>query len=234
MNGSEFGDRERRLGQVLEVVLREARLVDEDHRVRRRPVDEAHRHRAVRRMVDRALALDDDPVGAVLALLDEPLHGAIREVADDPIDGHAPALDHHPGLAGRDHGRRGAVASRGRDQFQGHGHLADRAVRPDGQDHALARADVAGRRRSPSGPAAAGSRSGACRPRRPPPRTPGRRRGTDAARSGCPGPRRSPRGSSSRHAAGRRPPVGAMPINSPFGRTAAAERLVERRDEGTS
>ena len=108
--------------------------------MRGRPVDEAHRHGAVGGMVDRALALDDDPVSARLALLDQPLHGAIREVADDPIDGHAPALDHHPGLAGRDHGRRRAVAPRGRDQLQGHGHLADRAVGPDRQDHPLARA----------------------------------------------------------------------------------------------
>ena len=30
-----------------------------------------------------------------------------------PVDGHAPALDHHPGLAGRDHDRRVAGA-RGR------------------------------------------------------------------------------------------------------------------------
>ena len=132
-------DRERGLGQVREVVLGEPRLVDEDHRVRRRAVDEPHRHGAVGGMVDRALALDDHPVAARLALLDEPLDRAVGEVADDPVDGHAPALDHHPGLAGRDHDRRGAVAPRRRDQLQGHRHLADRAVGADGQDHALAR-----------------------------------------------------------------------------------------------
>ena len=131
-----------------------------------------------------------------LALLDEPLDGAVREVADDPVDGDAPALDHHPGLAGRDHDRRGAVAPRRRDQLQGDRHLADRAVRPDRQDHPLARAGAAARPPSPSGRAAAGSRSAGCRPPPPPPRTPDRRRGTGAARNGCRGRPRSPRGSS--------------------------------------
>ena len=133
------GDRERRFGQVGEVVLGQPRLVDEDHRVRRRTMDQGHRHGAVGRMVDRALALDDHPVAPALALLDEPLHRTVAEVADDPVHRHAPALDHHPGLAGRDHDRRSAVAPRGRDQLEGDRHLADRAVGADGQDHALAR-----------------------------------------------------------------------------------------------
>ena len=36
-----------------------------------------------------------------LALLDQPLDGALGEVADQPVDRDAPAVDHHPRLAGR-------------------------------------------------------------------------------------------------------------------------------------
>ena len=95
--------------------------------------------RAVRGVVQAPLPLDDHPVAARLALLGEPLGGALDEVGDDPVDGHAPALDHHPGLAGG-HERR-AAAGRGRRaaQLEGDGHLADRAVRADGQEHPLAR-----------------------------------------------------------------------------------------------
>ena len=52
------------LGQVVEVVLGQAGLVDQDHRLRRRAVDQRQRHRRVGRVVERALALDDDPVAA--------------------------------------------------------------------------------------------------------------------------------------------------------------------------
>ena len=106
MNGGRSAIGNERLGQVVEVVVGQARLVDHDHRVRRRPVDEAERHRRVGRVVERALALDDDPVAAALALLDHPLDRALDEVADHPVDRDAPALDHHPGLAGRDERRR--------------------------------------------------------------------------------------------------------------------------------
>ena len=156
---AELGDRERRLGQVVEVVLGLAGLVDEDHRVRGRAVDQAHRDRAVGRVVDRALALDEDPVAAALALLDEPLDGAVGEVADDPVDGHAPALDHHPGLAGRDHrppaspARRAAATSSSATDI-----LPIGAVGARRSGSPACRAGAAGRRPSPSGRAGAGSR----------------------------------------------------------------------------
>ena len=105
MNGPSVGDRERRVGQVVEVVLGLAGLVDEDHRLGRRAVDQRERHRRVRRVVERALALDDHPVAAPLALLDHPLDRALGEVADEAVDRGAPAVDHHPGLAGRDERR---------------------------------------------------------------------------------------------------------------------------------
>ena len=151
----------------------------------------------VGRMVDRALALDDHPVAAFLALLDEPLDGALGEVADQPVDGDAPALDHHPGLAGRHERRRGAVTPGGRDQLERDRHLADGAIRPDGQDHPLPGhvAPPHGRLHPVGWPAVVDQpRAGAPPPRR---RTPGRRRGTGAARNGRPVPRGSPRGWSS-------------------------------------
>ena len=76
---------------------------------------------------------------SALALLDQPLDRALGEVADQPVDRDAPALDHHPGLAGRDE-RRAIAAGHGRPrQLERDRHLADRAVAADGQDHPLAR-----------------------------------------------------------------------------------------------
>jgi hypothetical protein len=69
-------DRERHVGRWSKSCFRKAWLVYEDHGVRCPAVDETHRHRAVSRMVDRALALDEHPVAAGLALLDEPLDRA--------------------------------------------------------------------------------------------------------------------------------------------------------------
>ena len=107
-------------------------------------VDQRERHRRVGRVVERALALDDHPVAAPLALLDHPLDGALGEVADQPVDRDAPALDHHPGLAGRDERRLAArLRPRPLRELQPDGHLADRAVRADGEDHPLARAVAA-------------------------------------------------------------------------------------------
>ena len=56
-------------------------------------------------MVERALALDEDLVAEPFALFDEPLDGALGEVADEAVDGDPPALDHHAGLAGRHEAR---------------------------------------------------------------------------------------------------------------------------------
>ena len=194
MNPGRLGDRERRLGQVVEVVLGEARLVDHDHRLRRRAVDERQRHRRVGRVVERALALDDDPVAEALALLDQPLDRALGEVADQPVDRHAPALDHHPGLAGR-HERRLVAGRQGRaPQLERDRHLADRAVAADRQDHPLARPVPSpdGRLHPVRRPAVVDDRW--CRVPPRPPRTPGRRRGTCAARTGRRDRPRSPRG----------------------------------------
>ena len=62
MNSGSFAIGNERIRHVVPVVLREPGLVDHDHRLRRRAVDQPERHRRVRRVVERALALDDDPV----------------------------------------------------------------------------------------------------------------------------------------------------------------------------
>ena len=90
-------------------------------------------------MVQRALALHDDPVAELLALAHQPLDGALGEVADQAVDRDAPALDHHPGLAGRHERDRVAARLGGSPELEGDRHLADRAVAADGQDHPLAR-----------------------------------------------------------------------------------------------
>ncbi len=92
-------DGEGPVGQVVEVVVGEARLVDQDHGLRCRAVDEAQRHRRVGGVVERALALDEDPVAQLLALLHDAFDGALDEVRHDRVDGRAPALDHDARLA---------------------------------------------------------------------------------------------------------------------------------------
>ena len=229
---AELGDRERRLGQVVEVVLGEARLVDEDHRVRRRAVDEPQRHGAVGRVVDGALALDEDPVAARLALLDEPLDRAVGEVADRPIDGHAPALDHHPGLAGRDHGGRHAVAA---------GRRRPAPARPTSCRCAQSVPTVRITRLPGQVPPA----DRRLHPVRRPPVVDERDAGGGGGRgelrvvaqelveagmdveAGRDGLERIAAASSG----GSLPPVGAMPMSRPSGRTGPAERLVEAGHE---
>ena len=115
-------------------------------------------------MVERALALDEDPVAERLALLDQPLDGALGEVADEPVDRDAPALDHHPGLAGRHEdarcrprpGRPGAARarptscrSRSRVPTVRITRLPGHVAAPDGGLHPLGRAPVVDDRRSP-------------------------------------------------------------------------------------
>ena len=165
MNPGQRGDRERRLREMVEVVLGEPGLVDHDHRLRRRAVDERERHRRIGRVIERALALDDHPIAQGLALLDEPFHRALGEVADEPVDGHAPALDHHPGLAGRHEDRglagreRRTCAARGRPTSCRWRSRSRRSGSPACPGRGGARPP------SPSAPAAGGSRRSRCRGR---------------------------------------------------------------------
>ncbi len=120
-------------------MLLETHAVDEHHRVWRGAVDQPQRDGRVGRVVERPLPLDEDPVATSLALLDERLRCALEEVRDHAVDGDAPALDHHAGLAGRHERRPQAGLGRRAPELERHGHLSDRAVRPNGQDHARSR-----------------------------------------------------------------------------------------------
>ena len=195
-------------------------------------VDERQRDRAVGGVVERSLALDDDPVAALLALLDEPLDRALREVADQPVDGDAPALDHHPGLAGRRRsGARRPAASAARRSSS----ATD--ILPIAQSVPTVRITrLPGPWRRPTDVSYRSGRPAVVDDR-------GRRAPRAASANSGSSPRNvcSPEWMSSpariasedRRAPGRGslPPVGAMPISSPFARGLARERLVERGDD---
>ena len=112
----ELRQREQRMaGIALDLGL--AGHVAEHEEVRRAAVDQPERDAGVRRMGDRALALDEQQLAAALVTLDdEPLGRAGDEVGDDRVDGDPPARDRDPGLAGRDEARlrARAPAPRGR------------------------------------------------------------------------------------------------------------------------
>ena len=135
-------DREERrataIGTFPAVMAEPARLVDEDHGVGRRAVEEAQRHRRVGGVVERALALHEDPVTHLLGSLHEPLGGAIDEVGDDAVDSDAPALDHDARLPGGHEDGRETGPERRRAELERHAHLADGAVGADGEDDVAA------------------------------------------------------------------------------------------------
>ena len=73
--------------------------------------------------------LGDDHVAGREQRQADKLDDLQRAVAGEyPVDGDPPALDHHPGLAGRDEDPLEARGVRGGPQLERHRHLADRAV----------------------------------------------------------------------------------------------------------
>ena len=75
----------------------------EHERVRSAAVEQPERDARVRRVQQRALALDPDELAAARdALEHELLGGAREEVGDDRVDRDPPPGDRDPGLAGRD------------------------------------------------------------------------------------------------------------------------------------
>ena len=190
----------------------------------------AERHGAVGGVVERALALDDDPVA--LRSASSTIHSTVpwtkslitRSTATPqpsiimpvwPVARRPPSARHE---------RRPAQLERDR-------HLADRAVGADGEDHPLARAVRAtdGRLVALGRPAVVDDRRPSCaRPRR----TPGRRRGTCAAPRGRPAPRDRVR-IVARQASGSLPPVGAMPMSSVSAR-GQGQRVIELATTGMS
>ena len=191
----------------------------------------AEGHRRVGRVVERALALDDDPVAERLALLDQPLDRALGEVADEPIDGDAPALDHHPGLAGRDE-RRAVAGARAAARRSSSAtdilpiaqslptvritRLPGRVAAPDGRLHPVRRTPVVDDR-GPSAAAAAANSGSSPRNVWSPDRT--SRPAAIAARMIARHDVREP-------AAGRRDPD-----QQRVGWVGQGQRLVERRDD---
>ena len=194
------------------------RHVTEHVAVRRRAVDQPERHPGVRRMEQRALALDEQHLASAFDPLDdEALRGAGDEVGDHRVDGDPPPGDRDPRLAGRD--ELAAVF---------------RAVAPRGRARARrssSRSRSPSRRSGSSSPRASGSRRSEHRARRAaaagraaPPRAPrrarrarGRSRRTRAARSrGRARLRGSPR-ADRRHAGGKRPPCVATPTSAVVG-----------------
>src|SRR5215207_2139618 len=112
--------------------LSRARLVAEHEDVRRRAVDQPERDAGVRRMGERALALDEKKLAAATTAFDhELLSGACEEVGDDGIHGDPPACDHDPGLAGRDEDGSVALAAGFEIELERDRFLADRAVGAD-------------------------------------------------------------------------------------------------------
>ena len=104
-------------------------------RARARPaaaVQQPERDAGVRRVPERALALDEQQRRARGALLDEPRGRAGDEVGDHVVDGDAPAGDRDPGLAGGHERRVQPARARGGVELERDGHLADRAVGADG------------------------------------------------------------------------------------------------------
>ena len=103
--------------------------------MRRRAVDQPEGHARVRRVQERALALDPEQLSAARgALDDELLGGAGDEVGDDRVDGDPPAGDRDPGLPGRDEDRSHPAPLRLAVELERDGHLPDRAVGADRED----------------------------------------------------------------------------------------------------
>ena len=116
----ELGERRDRIAGIA-LDLGRARHMAEDVRVRSRAVHEPERDTGVRRMRERALALDEEQLSPTLRPFDdEPLRRARDEVRDDRVDGDAPAGDRDAGLAGGDErptsGRAAAPPGRARSR----------------------------------------------------------------------------------------------------------------------
>ena len=114
-------------------------------------------------MEERALALDEEQVPALGALVHQPLRGAGHVVGDHVVDGDAPAGDRHAGLTGGDVHRAQPALARRAVELERHDLLADHGVRADAVHHPHRPARL-------PGPAArsgrAGRRAGRAAPRR--------------------------------------------------------------------
>ena len=191
-------------------------------------------------MEERALALHEQQVAALGALVHEPLGGARHVVGDHVVHRDAPAGDRHAGLAGGDVDRAQAALARRAVELERDHLLADHGVRADAVHHAhRGRAAVralrhgeVGRRGAQVAQRHAGAGGGAAQLRvlgelsvqaRP-------RRGAR---------RRSPRAAPRARLGSSLPPVGATPTSSVVAPRSIASRRVatigtSRRANGTT
>ena len=100
VGGDQLGQRrDRQVGVVAQ--RGRAGLVHEHQQVGRRAVQQPERHAGVGGVEEAALALDEQQVAALGALVHEPLARAGHVVGDHVVDRDPPAGDRHAGLAGR-------------------------------------------------------------------------------------------------------------------------------------
>ena len=176
-------------------------------------------------MEQRALALDEQQVAALGALVHEPLAGAGDVVGDDVVDRDAPAGDRHAGLPGRHVDRAPPALARRPVELERHDLLADHGVRADAVHHPAPVRAAAG----PVGHRQVGRRGAQVAQRHPGARRPrgaarGPRRAGCAARPRRRRPAAIASSSVARHAGSSLPPVGATPISSAVGARARSPR----------
>ena len=214
VGGHELGERLERQVRVV-AQGRGAGLVDQHQHVRGRPVEQPERHAGVGGVEERALALDEEQVAALRALVHEPLGGPGHVVGDHVVHGQPPAGDRNPGLPGGHVHRRAARARAPRGPA--------RASPPSCRSPCPSPRCAPPAPRPCGWPGPAGTvRSGgaARRSRRPVPRRSAAARSSGSAASSVwrPASRSSPASIASsragRHAGSSLPPVGATPISS--------------------
>ncbi len=134
----ELGERGQRVAGVV-VDLGRAGTVAQDVGVWGGAVEQAEGDAGVRRMDERALALDEQELAPALdAFDDQPLCRTCDEIGHDGVDRDPPSCDRHPGLPGRDEHGAQPTCARLTVELERDGHLSDRAVRPH-REHDLRR-----------------------------------------------------------------------------------------------
>ena len=101
-------------------------------------------------MVDRALPLDDDEIGAFVRGVEHELFGgARREIGNDAIDRNPPSCNDDTSLTGRHESSVPSRCACGRNELECDRHLTDRAIVADREkDRRLHLVSVAGKKRN--------------------------------------------------------------------------------------
>src|SRR6185437_6511952 len=128
----QLGDRDDR--RIPDLGARGAEVVAEDQNMRQGTVQEGDGDAAEPDMIERTLALDDNPFVADCGLHDDLLDGAGHEVAGHAVDRDAMAGDQHAALAGSSEAGADAAAVGLVPDLQSGGLLADVGVTAAGVD----------------------------------------------------------------------------------------------------